>query len=175
MFEATTEIVASDRITKYHLHHGDTILTYSEVLDLWCSDAEFRNFFVKLLTNSFYGGFRWETPALSRLTVSNPFEFVLLNSPEFCSRPTDVNTFGGYFTDKHDADYGIVKLANLGGDATLIIPSPMTGPDTYGHLASFIRHAPDAQIDAFWRVVGTTVKSKVGDHPIWVRTSCSRH
>ena len=100
--------------------------------------------------------------------MANPFEFVLINSPWFCSRQTDTKVFENYFTED---DQGIVKFANLSGDAMLIVPSPRIDTDAYGHLAAFIRQAPSSQVDALWRMVGTTGKSLVGDIPVWLSTA----
>lgn len=60
---------------------------------------------------------------------------------------------------------------NLRGDALLVVPSPRTGNDAYGHLAAFLRHAPHQQLDEFWPVVSTAVKSRLGDHPLWLSTA----
>ena len=70
-----------------------------------------------------------------------------------------------------DDDQGIVSFANLSGDATLIVPSPRIGIDAYGHLAAFIRQAPSSQIDKLWRVIGSTVKSRIGKTPLWLSTA----
>ena len=84
-------------------------------------------------------------------------------------RRTENKAFEDYFTD--DTDQGIVSFANLSGDATLIVPSPRTDIDAYGHFAAFVRQAPSSQIDALWRVIGTTVKSMIGDAPMWLSTA----
>lgn len=169
MYDAVIHDIEHNRIAKYLLTRHDTPLTYSEVLDLWRDDTDFRNFYTQLLADSPFAAYRWETPPLTQSSLANPFEFVLINSPWFCSRPTDDKAFENYFTE--DADKGIVSFANLSGDATLIVPSPRIDVDVYGHLAAFIRNAPSSQIDAFWCVISTTVKSMVGDTPLWLSTA----
>ncbi len=168
MFDAKIQNIENNRVTKYRLTRHDTPLTYSEVLDLWQYDTDFRDYYTQLLASSPFTAYRWETPAVTQNTLANPFEFVLLSSPWFCSRQTDTKAFDSYFTD---GDQGIVSFANLSGDATLIVPSPRTDKDAYGHLAVFIRQAPSSQIDALWRVVGTKVKTVVGDAPMWLSTA----
>jgi len=170
MFDATIENIETDRVAKYRLTRDSSPLSYSDVLDLWVMDTGFRDFFSRLLADSPFVAYRWETAPLVQNTAANPFEFVLLNCPEFCSRPPDARTYHDYFT-LDDTNEGIVSFANLRGDATLIVPSPRTGNDAYGHLAAFIRSGPKSQLDAFWRVVGTTVKSAIQDKPIWVSTA----
>ena len=169
MFDAVIENIENNRVTKYLLTRHDNPLSYSEVLDLWRNDADFRNFYTQLLADSPFTAYRWETPALTQNAMANPFEFVLINSPWFCSRRIETEAFENYFTD--DTDQGIVSFANLSGDAILIVPSPRTDIDAYGHLAAFIRKAPSSQIDTLWRVISTTVKSIVGDTPLWLSTA----
>jgi hypothetical protein len=60
---------------------------------------------------------------------------------------------------------------SLGGDAQLIVPSPRTEISAYGHLAAFLRQAPQRQLDAFWRVVSTAVQSRIGEKPLWLNTA----
>ena len=168
MFDAVIHDIEHNRVTKYLLKRHDTPLTYSEVLDLWQDDADFRDYYTQLLASSPFAAYRWETPALTQNTMVNPFEFVLINSPWFCSRQTEDKAFEDNFTKE---DQGIVSFANLSGDATLIVPSPGTGDDVYGHLAAFIRQAPSSQVNTLWRVIGTTVKSRIGKTPLWLSTA----
>ena len=169
MYDAVIHDIEHNRVTKYLLKHNDTPLTYSEVLDLWRDDTDFRNFYTQLLADSPFTAYLWETPSLTQSSLANPFEFVLINSPWFCSRRTDDKAFANYFTD--DTDHGIVIFANLSGDATLIVTSPRIDVDAYGHLAAFIRQAPRSQIDALWRIIGTTVRSRIGKTPVWLSTA----
>lgn len=52
---------------------------------------------------------------------------------------------------------GVITFPNLGRDAILIVPTPLGTTEaisrTYGHLANFIREAPQWQIAATWRLV----------------------
>ena len=170
MFETTLDNVETDRITRYRISRSGVFLTYSDVLELWQQDADFRNYYSQLLAESPFPAYRWETPALTSSTVNQTFEFVLLNCPSFDLRQTDPRAFERYFvTDENN--YGIAIFANISGDATLIVPSPRTDYDAYGHLATFIRNAPKSQLNAFWRVVGTSVTSRIGDNPLWLNTA----
>lgn len=170
MFDATIDNIELERVTRYRLTCDGAQVTYSRVIDLWSSDTAFRSYFTTLLADSPFPAYRWETPALTETSAAQPFEFVLLNSSGFTSRKTDPTTYAEYFTDD-DTDHGIVSFANLRGDANLIVPSPRTADDAYGHLAAFIRLAPASQLDAFWRIIGTAAKSRVADTPIWISTA----
>ena len=169
MFDAEIENIENNRLTKYRLTRHNAQLSFSDVLDLWQDDADFRNFNTELLANSPFAAFLWETPVVTQSTLANPFEFVLINTPWFSSRRTENKAFEDYFTD--DTDQGIVSFANLSGDATLIVPSPRTDIDAYGHLAAFIRQAPSSQVNALWHVIGNTVKSRIGKTPLWLSTA----
>ncbi len=170
MFDAIVENVEPGRVMRYSLTREGDVLTFADVLALWEADANFCCYCSQLLADSPFAGFRWETPALTKSSTSRAFEFVLISSPAFCSRPTDQETYANYFTDD-DADEGIVAFANLRGDATLVVPSPRAELESYGHLAAFVRHAPKRQLDAFWRVVSRCVQSHLGHAPLWLSTA----
>ena len=42
----------------------------------------------------------------------------------------------------------MVSFANRGGDAILVVPCPLVEPSAYGHLAAFVRLAPERQRQA---------------------------
>jgi hypothetical protein len=155
---------------RYRLTRDGVGLSYSDVLDLWQADAQFRDYYTGLLAASPFSAFRWETPAVTSSTSDQLFQFVLLDTPRFSTRSTDRKTFEDYFTSD-DTDSGIVSFMSLGGDAQLIVPSPRTEISAYGHLAAFLRQAPQRQLDAFWRVVSTAVQSRIGEKPLWLNTA----
>ena len=66
------------------------------------------------------------------------------------------------------------SFGNLGGDATLVSPCAMAGESAaYAHLGKFVRRAPAAQQDAFWKMVGLTISQTLaarGEAPTWVST-----
>lgn len=170
MFQATIDTIEPNRITRYSLTHDAAALSFSDVLDLWQSDSDFRDYFTQLLADSPFAAYHWETPALTTSNATQSFQFALLNSPGFCSRMTDQTAYNSYFT-ADNTDQGIVSFTNLNGDATLVVPSPRTSIDAYGHLAAFIRGAPKPQLDAFWRIVSNCVKSRIGRSPLWLSTA----
>ncbi len=170
MFDVEVEDIEPGQVSRHRITSDGVVLAYSTVLDLWREDEKFRSFFTKVLASSPFDGFRWETPAISKSTVERPFEFVLINSPGFCARETDTYAYARYFTD-NDCNAGIVTFANLGGDATLVAPSPRTSNTAYGHLAAFVRDAPAPQRDSIWRILSAQVHSKLGRKPIWISTA----
>ena len=170
MFDASVEIVEPSRIMRYRLTRDGVGLSYSDVLELWQTDAQFRDYYTGLLAASPFSAFRWETPAVTSSTSDQLFQFVLLDTPRFSTRSTDRKTFEEYFTSD-DTDGGAVTFMSLGGDSQLIVPSPRTEIRAYGHLAAFLRQAPQQQLDAFWRVVSTAVQLRIGEKPLWLNTA----
>lgn len=170
MLGAIVEPIEPNRIIRYWLTRDGAPLSYANVLDLWQSDARFRDFFTQQLSDCPWNAYRWETPMLTIANSNQPFQFVLLDSPEFSSRETDSKTFADRFTNDNSED-GVVAFANLGGDATLVIPAPRTDDSAYGHLAAFVRFAPKEQKDAFWRMVANAVISRISREPLWLSTA----
>ena len=53
----------------------------------------------------------------------------------------------------------------------MVVPCPLADPSAYGHLAAFIRHAPEEQRDALWRRIGEAMAQRVGMKPVWLSTA----
>ncbi len=142
--------------------------TRAEVLAGWRGDAAFRGWFTHLLAGAPYSAFRWETPVLTTATLSHPYEHVLLDAPGLTRAP-DVAAFADAVRRTPSAPF--VRFTNLGGDATLVVPSPRGPPAAYVHLAGFLRDAPEDQRAELWRAVGEAVAIRLGDRPLWLSTA----
>ncbi len=141
--------------------------TVADVLRGWLSDAGFRSWFNALLADALFTAFRWETPAVTAATVTQPFEFVLLDSPALARHP-DPEAFAEHFVE---AKSGVTVFPNLGGDAIMVVPCSIAEPSAYGHLAAFVRLAPEAQRHALWQAVGEAMGRRVGMRPVWLSTA----
>jgi hypothetical protein len=142
--------------------------TVADVLRGWQGDAAFRALFTDWLAGAPYRAFRWETPPATASTLARPFEFVLLDDPGLAQRP-DPAAFADHFIAAPEKQ--VVEFRNLGGDAILIVPCPVAAPAAYGHLAAFVRAAPDAQRHALWQSVGAAMARRVGTRPVWLSTA----
>jgi hypothetical protein len=142
--------------------------TFRDVLQAWQVDAAFRSLLNAQLAGAPYTAFRWETPPVTAATATRPFEFVLLDSPELAQRP-DMQAFAEHFTGVTGAR--VVVFPNLGGDAILVVPCPESAPSAYGHLAAFVRQAPESQQHALWQSVGETMARRVSAKPVWLSTA----
>lgn len=155
---------------------GTRLLCWSEVLALWTDSASFADEFCQVLAGSPFKAFRWETPALRRQDLDEPFEFVLVDDPDLPDHP-DPSPFMEHFRRANGgadggADIrGVIRFTNLGGDADLVVPTPIAEDHVYAQLAHFVRGAPRAQQRALWHEVGLTMERRVDDRPVWLNTA----
>jgi hypothetical protein len=139
----------------------------ADVLRGWKGDAGFRTLFNALLADAPFAAFRWETPAVTTATLLRPFEFVLLDSPGLAPHP-DREEFAEHFAA---AQADVAVFSNLGRDAILVVPCPVAEPAAYGHLAPFVRLAPEAQRHALWQAVGETMARRISARSVWLSTA----
>lgn len=170
MMKIASKEVRPGQVVHYKIEESDAFLSYSDVIGRWRKDQTFRSFFNQVLAAAPFPAFRWETPCLTTNNQQRDFEFVLLNAERFAGRRTDTKTFKQKFSDD-DVNFGVVNFSNISGDATMVVPSPRTEKDAYGHLAAFVREAPEQQVDALWRVVGDVVQMNLCDKPVWLNTA----
>lgn len=150
------------------IYSQGSILSYEEVLSLWVDVAAFRDYFVCVFANVPYPAYRWETPPVTVDSLKKPFEFVVLDSPELDRIPDRV-TFAEFF---ETVDPGAITVfPNLGGDAIMIVPTPVDDASSYSHLGAFLRSAPRPQLHAFWKVIGSTLVRRIGAQPLWLSTA----
>ena len=90
-FTANREAI-NDRTDRYRLFSNGSAVTYRQALSLWQDKPEFTACFTATLVDSRFQTLRWETPPITRDTVDQPFEYVLLDSPWLDGAP-DTRTF----------------------------------------------------------------------------------
>lgn len=168
MWSSRTEQFSNGRVIKYAINADSAPLSYADVLTRWQNDSAFREYFFGLLIEAPFLAYRWETPPISIATASQPFEFVLLDSPSLACGP-DTSAFAEHFSKSTPG--GIVEFANLGHDAILIVPSPIDVHSDYGHLAAFMRNSDMSQQHLLWRLVGEVTQRQLGKTPVWLSTA----
>ena len=124
-------------------------------------------FFTGLLAKSSFESFRWETPPVTVSNIDRPFECVLLDSPGLAPRP-DASAFANHFKI---AKAPVIEFPNLGGDAIMVVPCPIGPVNAYGHLASFVRNAPEQQIHDLWQAVADAMARRIATKPVWLSTA----
>lgn len=162
---------------KYEVIRADTIdtsISYQEALKLFVQDQYFRATFAQQLREVNMGSYYWECPPLSLSNSEKPFEFVLIEANLHKTR-TNPKSFEKYV---QNCANNVVSFKNLGGDASLVVPCPTLSGSTilnYGHLAAFLRNAPQDQIDALLVLVGKlglkTLRKLNSGNRVWLSTS----
>lgn len=152
---------------QFKLEKAGRLMTIEEVITAWEQEHNFRQFYSQLLADAPFNAFFWELPPVTHAVTNRPFEFVLANSNALARVSPEVGVFSAYFQNQEQ----IVVFDNLGGDATLVVPTPQGEKSCYSHLAQFVRSGLEDQISEFWEVVGRTYRSKISDRPLWLSTS----
>ena len=163
-FTANREAI-NDRTDRYRLFSNGSAVTYRQALSFWQEKPEFTACFTATLVDSRFQTLRWETPPITRDTVDQPFEYVLLDSPWLDGAP-DTRTFS-----EHYSGADVVVFPNLGADAMLVVPAPRDKNSAYTHLSTFLRSAPATQINHLWRTLGQVAQARLSDKPMWISTA----
>jgi hypothetical protein len=167
MWTHQTQTLENGRLLKVCLNLDSAPVSYSEVLRRWQTDADFRAWFISLLADAPFSAFRWETPPITTTTSNRPFEFALTDSPGLASNP-EPHAFAEHF---NGGSQGVIEFSNLGKDAILVVPKPNGPSSAYGHLAAFVRHAPESQRDELWKAVGDAMQRRLSAKPVWLSTA----
>lgn len=170
MWSSERTEIESGQAQRVVLSENDRPLPYAEVIRLWRASRSFCGFFASVLSESPFPAYLWETPPVSKASLDQLFEFVLLSSPQLDGAPPDRAAFQGHFSS-NQSDDPILTFPNLGHDAILVVPRPL-GPDSvYAHLGAFTKTAPESQQLALWQAVGCALESSLGSSSIWLSTA----
>lgn len=159
-----------ERLSEQSVRYTFGELTFRDVLEGWEKSAGCRRFFTTLIAESEFRGLTWETPSLCRSGLSKRFEFVITDSPLLVSSGVDPKPFSEHFRSQPQAE-SVLIFPNLGGDALLVVPRQVGEAKVYGHLASFLRGAPEEQTERFWQQMAKAARQRFGDRPIWLSTA----
>jgi hypothetical protein len=169
MWTTRIEELPNARGVRIALERDGLAATFRDVQDGWSNDVVFRGLWNRLLADSESRAFRWETPPLTQSTTNRAFECVLLNSPGL-DRPADPHAFAEHFPARGSHET-VVAFANLGGDAIMVVPAPLGPRNAYGHLAAFVRKAPEKQRDQLWQTVAAAMERRLSEKPVWLSTA----
>jgi len=166
-FSAEVTELNEGRVLRYRLHRDNEPLSWSDVVDRLQNGESFRTFFIALLVDSPFPAYFWETPPVTISTMTEPFEFVLVESQTLVGAQSDDRAFAEHF----NSNDSVIEFSNLGGDATLVVPCPREPLSAYSQISTFARAAPDDQQHQLWALVAAALKRRLGDQPVWVSTS----
>jgi hypothetical protein len=168
MWSFPSEQMPDNRGMRFTVELDSEPANFVDVVRAWTADASFRSLFNAELEDVPFTAFRWETPPVTGTSATRLFEFVVLDSPGLARHP-DPEAFAEHFGAA--SDEGVVVFPNLGGDAIMVVPCPLTSTSAYGHLAAFVREAPETQQHALWRSVGEAMVRRLGAKPVWLSTA----
>ena len=168
VWEHQTKSIGNQNGVVVSIYSQGSILSYEDILGLWVDVEEFRNYFLHVFAEMPYSAFRFETPPVTASSLDKPFEFAVLDSPEL-DRVPDKVTFAKLFETMNPG--GVGEFPNLGGDAIMIVPSPVDETSSYSDLGSFLNSAPYSQLHLFWKMIGSTVSRRIGVEPLWLSTA----
>lgn len=152
---------------QFQIRENDKPLSFAQVIQLWQSSTPFRSYFNTFLAEIPFEAFYWEVAPMTQKQISLPFEFVVINSAPLRHIIPDQSAFQEYFAQGK----AVVDFLNLGKDAHLLVPTPIGDASCYAHLAQFVRHAPEAQRDEFWKRIGELYGAGLNDQPLWLSTA----
>lgn len=152
----------------FAVHFDARPVSFADVLHALHTAAAFREWFNALLADVPFSAFRFETPGATAATATRAFEFVVLDDPDLARTP-DPDAFAEHFFASPEAE--AIQFANLRGDAIMVVPTPIAALTAYGHLAAFVREAPESQRHALWALVGEAMSRRLSAKPVWLSTA----
>ncbi|WP_101758127.1 hypothetical protein [Oceanicoccus sp. KOV_DT_Chl] len=159
-------------VQHYQLLQVGQVLSFRQVLQLWQCNPQFCEFYNQLMAAVEFDAFFWELPALTLANIDRDFECVLVDSPDLKTVSSDPATFAPYFNSaRAEAKNTVVCFDNLGGDARLVVPTPVSADADYTHLAKFVRAGLASQQRDYWQQLGASIESLLSEQPLWVSTS----
>jgi len=161
------DVSENGNVTKFKISQNGVILKFPQVFTLLEKSEAFQTFYNHLLSSSSYSGFFWEIKPMNQNWKNEEFEFVLVNSSALPKISADSKPFQKYFKTQ-DA---VITFPNLGGDAQLIVPTPISNQNNYPHLATFTRNAPISQKNKLWKMVSVEYQKRLSEKPQWLSTS----
>ncbi|HXU05563.1 MAG TPA: hypothetical protein VN903_31610 [Polyangia bacterium] len=169
LFEAQAEQIDAGT-TKLRVRWNGAAVSARAALELCRDDESFRSDLIRNLASPSFAAYFWEMPPVSASLADRPFEFVLTEASMLARAAPEADAFQEYFARDDDGD-GVVAFANLGGDATLVVPCPLASTAAYVHLAAFLRGAPAPQAHALFKRVAHEALARISDRPLWISTA----
>lgn len=152
---------------KFGVKEHNIPVSTNRFLERLKTETAFVRWYNQQLAECPFDAFFWENRPMSQSKPDTLYECCLVKS-DFLSRVTpDARSFGSKF----NPDCDVVVFPNLGGDATLVVPCPVSEQSIYSQIGHFVRHAPQSQIENFWSSVGDVMLQKTGSEPRWLSTS----
>jgi len=167
MWTFKTKATDTQNVLTFNLEEDGKPISHHRFLTLLSSNSAFAAWYNQQLAQCGLEAFFWENKPVTTQNLQEAYECSLVQSDTLAGVSPDRQTFSSYFRD----DRSVVSFENLGGDAKLIAPCPVSSNIGYPHLGRFIRKAPQDQILSLWKVTGKEMLQQVGEQPKWLSTS----
>jgi len=154
---------------RYRILEDAAELDFRGLFERLEQDSRFVRWYSETLAEVAMEAFFWEHPPLTESSFDEAAELVLIESASLARLRADPQPFREQFAG--DPESEVVVFPNLGGDAVLIVPAPLSAPEAYTHLAAFLRAAPERQIEALWRATARAVRENLDARPRWLSTA----
>lgn len=155
------------KTTKFQLEKEGTPLTYKDVIDLLIHSHEFKAQLTTELKGLQVDGFFWEVKPINQAQIGDPFEFVVVSGKRIANLVANPSSFQTHFKANSD----VVVFDNLGGDAKLVVPTPINPDTNYAHLAAFLSTGTPEQQQSFWTQVGLQYQLLLKEETLWLSTA----
>ena len=154
---------------RIRLHGCRNELTFDQFLEFLEQSESFRTWYTHLLVDTGPDGYFWELPPLTRDSLGDPAEFVLVQSLFLSSLIVNRAPFDEHF--QANPGKQVIAFDNLGGDALLIVPTPVGPEAAYPHFATFLKKGPADQVDLLWQEIARQTRLIIGTAPRWLSTA----
>lgn len=159
---------SNEKRLMFRLNENDKPLSHRDFLTLLSDSDTFINWYNQFLASSDFTAFFWENKPVTTDNLDEIYECTLIKSTSLAHVSPDQSTFDSYFKQQKNA----VSFPNLGGDAQLVAPCPVSQESIiYTQIGSFVRQAPGKQITDFWQLVGKEMLDNIQKEPRWLSTS----
>lgn len=142
-------------------------MSFREWIRMMKKSDEVVETFSQVLEESEYDAYFWEVKPIDLSSLDDVLEFVVVKSKGLVSISARGEDFKQYF----NMEKGVVHFPNIGANAELIVPTPISDDTDYAHLAKFVRTGSRDQKIEFWREVIRVYESMITDKPKWLSTS----
>lgn len=172
MWTAQRKAIEPSRSEKVIIVSQGRMLSFAEVIAGWCGDTQFRAFFAAQLAATPFPAFFWEMPPVRQGQTNAGYEYMTVRSEGLERIRAHARAFETELKSAGNFD-SVASFPNLGGDAMLVAPRQIAEPQSYGHIAAFVRSAPIAQQHELFQTLGRAADRVLRERKerIWISTS----
>ncbi|SMO94094.1 DUF6940 family protein [Gracilimonas mengyeensis] len=152
---------------KFKIQEDGQTISNKQCLKLLKGKPAFVEWYNGFLADCPFEAFFWENKPMTQHNLTEDYECNLVESDLLARVSPDTQTFRSHFRENKNA----VSFTNLGGDAQLVAPCPVSAHSDYTQIGNFVRKAPEEQILEFWQLVGKEMEAHISDNPKWLSTS----